>query len=165
MKTIINRATNVVDADGVVDNNKYQLTITDAIVARKLVDDKFVDKTTRKIKVWRNAIHSLALQALESYTYKAFVKLLFNEFGTDAVMFHLLENSTIDIEAKKVNLDEGYTYNYDISSIELNQDATWLLEYAVELSTNESGSINIQQLKKLKFLYKLDLQELIDALS
>lgn len=165
MKTMINRAANVVDADGVVDNNKYQLTIADAIVARKLVDDKFVDKTTRKIKVWRNAIHSLVLKALESYTHRAFIKLLFNEFGTDAVMFHLLENSTIDIDAKKVDLDEGYTYNYDISSLELNQDATWLLEYAVELATDESGNINLQQLKKLKFLYKLDLQELIDALS
>ena len=162
---MINRAANVVDADGVVDNNKYQLTIADAIVARKLVDDKFVDKTTRKIKVWRNAIHSLVLKALESYTHRAFIKLLFNEFGTDAVMFHLLENSTIDIDAKKVDLDEGYTYNYDISSLELNQDATWLLEYAVELATDESGNINLQQLKKLKFLYKLDLQELIDALS
>lgn len=165
MKTMINRAANVVDADGVVDNNKYQLTIADAIVARKLVDDKFVDKTTRKIKVWRNAIHSLVLKALETYTHRAFIKLLFNEFGTDVVMFHLLENSTIDIDAKKVDLDEGYTYNYDISSIELNQDVTWLLEYAVELSTADDGSINIQQLKKLKFLYKLDLQELIDALS
>lgn len=165
MKTMINRAANVVDADGVVDNNKYQLTIADAIVARKLVDDKFVDKTTRKIKVWRNAIHSLVLKALETYAHRAFIKLLFNEFGTDAVMFHLLENSTIDIDAKKVDLDEGYTYNYDISSLELNQDATWLLEYAVELSTADDGNINIQQLKKLKFLYKLDLQELIDALS
>ena len=165
MKTMINRAANVVDVDGVVDNNKYQLTIADAIVARKLVDDKFVDKTTRKIKVWRNAIHSLALKALEDYPYKAFVKLLFNEFGTDNVMFKLLENAAIDIDAKKIDLDEGYTYNYDISSIELNQDATWLLEYAVELSTADNGDINIQQLKKLKFLYKLDLQELIDALS
>ena len=162
---MINRAANVVDVDGVVDNNKYQLTIADAIVARKLVDDKFVDKTTRKIKVWRNAIHSLALKALEDYPYKAFVKLLFNEFGTDNVMFKLLENAAIDIDAKKIDLDEGYTYNYDISSIELNQDATWLLEYAVELSTADNGDINIQQLKKLKFLYKLDLQELIDALS
>lgn len=165
MKTIINRVINVVDADGVVDNNKYQLTIADAIVARKFIDDKFVDKTTRKIKVWRNAIHSLALKALEDYPYKAFVKLLFNEFSTDNVMFKLLENAAIDIDAKKVDLDEGYTYNYDISSIELNQDATWLLEYAVELSTADDGNINIQQLKKLKFLYKLDLQELIDALS
>lgn len=165
MKTMINRAANVVDADGVVDNNKYQLTIADTIVARKLVDDKFVDKTTRKIKVWRNAVHSLVLKALDGYTHKAFVKLLFNEYGTDNVMFKLLENATIDIDAKKVDLDEGYTYNYDISSIELNQDATWLLEYAVELSTADDGNINIQQLKKLKFLYKLDLQELIDALS
>jgi hypothetical protein len=162
---MINRAANVVDVDGVVDNNKYQLTIADAIVARKLVDDKFVDKTTRKIKVWRNAIHSLVLKALDSYDHKAFVKLLFNEYGTDNVMFKLLENASIDIEAVKVPLDEGYTYNYDISSIELNQDATWLLEYAVELSSAEDGNINIQQLKKLKFLYKLDLQELIDALS
>lgn len=165
MKTIINRAINVVDNDGVIDTNKYQLTIADAVIARKLVDGKFIDKTTRKIKVWRNAIHSLALQALESYTYKTFVKLLFNEYGTDSVMFKLLENAAIDIEAKKVDLDEGYTYNYDINNIELNQDATWLLEYAVELSTADDGSINIQQLKKLKFLYKLDLQELIDALS
>lgn len=165
MKTMINRAANVVDVDGVVDSNKYQLTIADAIVARKLVDDKFVDKTTRKIKVWRNAIHSLVLKALETYAHRAFIKLLFNEFGTDAVMFHLLENSTIDIDAKKVDLDEGYTYNYDINNIELSQDTTWLLEYAVELSTADNGDINIQQLKKLKFLYKLDLQELIDALS
>lgn len=165
MKTIINRASNVVDNDGVIDTNKYQLTIADTVIARKLVDGKFIDKSSRKIKVWRNAIHSLALQALKSYTYKAFVKLLFNEYGTDSVMFKLLENATIDIDAKKVDLDEGYTYNYDISSIELNQDATWLLEYAVELSTADDGNINIQQLKKLKFLYKLDLQELIDALS
>ena len=165
MKTMINRAGNVVDTDGVIDSNKYQLTIADAIVARKLVDDKFVDKTTRKIKVWRNAIHSLVLKALDSYAHKAFVKLLFNEYGTDSVMFKLLENASINIEAVKVPLDEGYTYNYNIDEIELNQDNTWLLEYAVELSTDESGNINIQQLKKLKFLYKLDLQELIDALS
>lgn len=165
MKTMINRAANVVDADSVVDANKYQLTIADAIVARKLVDDKFVDKTTRKIKVWRNAIHSLVLKALDSYNHKAFVKLLFNEYGTDNVMFKLLENASINIEAVKVPLDEGYTYNYNIDTIELNQDATWLLEYAVELSTTDNGDINIQQLKKLKFLYKLDLQELIDALS
>lgn len=162
---MINRAANVVDTDGVVDANKYQLTISDAIIARKSINGEFVDKTTRKIKVWRNAIHSLVLKALEDYSYKAFVKLLFNEFGTDNVMFHLLENASINIEAVKVDLDEGYTYNYDIDTIELNQDATWLLEYAVELSTADNGDINIQQLKKLKFLYKLDLQELIDALS
>lgn len=162
---MINRVVNVVDNDGVVDSNKYQLTIADAIIARKAINGEFVDKQTRKIKVWRNAIHSLVLKALESYAHKAFIKLLFNEYGTDSVMFKLLENASIDIDAVKVDLDEGYTYNYNIDAIELSQDSTWLLEYAVELSTDESGNINIQQLKKLKFLYKLDLQELIDALS
>lgn len=165
MKTIINRASNVVDADGVIDANKYQLTIADTITARRVVNGEFVDKDVRKITVWRNAIHSVVFNAIDNYAYKSFIKLLLNEFGTDTIMFKLLENATIDIDVIKVDLDEGHTFNYNINSIELSQDSTWLLEYAVELATDESGDINIQQLKKLKFLYKLDLQELIDALS